>query len=199
VSAGFYVDATQQPWAKGWQMYSYITQELPELINSNFPVDPKRVGISGHSMGGHGALVCGLRNPTVFKARFYSNQAPLITNFLQSISAFAPISHPTKCAWGQKAFTGYLGPDQSKWEAYDAALLIREYGGPTRNILVDQGLADKFLVDQLKPEELENSSALSDCIDVQVRRQPGYDHSYYFITTFIEDHVKHHMKSLALH
>ncbi len=181
VAAGFYLDATEVPWSRHYRMYTYITRELAELVESGFPVDPKRQGIFGHSMGGHGALTIGLKNPDRYR----------------SISAFAPISAPMHCPWGQKAFTGYLGADRGPWKEYDACELIRALpdvaGRPP--ILVDQGLADSFLEQQLMPERLEQA-----CRDagypLTMRRQPGYDHGYYFISTFIEDHLRHHARAL---
>jgi len=181
VGAGFYVDATEQPWARHYRMYSYVTRELAELVERSFPVDAKRQGIVGHSMGGHGALTIGLRNPARYR----------------SISAFAPISAPMQCPWGQKAFTGYLGTDPARWREYDASELIRALPSATGRppLLVDQGLADPFLVQQLLPERLEQA-----CRDagypLTLRRQPGYDHGYYFISTFIEDHLRHHARAL---
>jgi len=178
VGAGFYVDATLEPWAKHYRMYSYVTKELPALIVDKFQADPLRQGIFGHSMGGHGALVCALRNPGQYK----------------SLSAFAPISAPMRCPWGKKAFRGYLGEDHAAWKEYDASELIRRgrFAGP---ILVDQGLADKFLSDQLYPEILEAA-----CRDagqpLTLRRQEGYDHGYFFISTFMEDHLRHHASQL---
>ena len=181
VAAGFYLDATEEPWSRHYRMYSYITRELSELVESSFPVDPKRQGIFGHSMGGHGALTIGLKNPDRYR----------------SISAFAPISAPMQSPWGVKAFTGYLGPDRERWKAYDACELIRALPGVTGRppIFVDQGLADAFLEQQLMPERLELA-----CKDagypLTLRRQPGYDHGYYFISTFIEDHLRHHARAL---
>ena len=178
VGAGFYVDATLEPWAKHYRMYSYVTKELPALIADKFQADPLRQGIFGHSMGGHGALVCALRNPGQYK----------------SLSAFAPISAPMRCPWGKKAFSGYLGEDHAAWKEYDASELIRRgrFAGP---ILVDQGLADKFLSDQLYPEILEAA-----CRDagqpLTLRRQEGHDHGYFFISTFMEDHLRHHASQL---
>jgi S-formylglutathione hydrolase len=172
--AGFYVDATQLPWNTHYQMYSYITEELPGLIAANFPIDPDRQGISGHSMGGHGALVCALRNPDKFK----------------SVSAFAPIVAPSQCAWGEKAFGNYLGSDRSAWKNYDATELIQRSSFPTE-ILIDQGSADNFLVNQLKPELFEQACEKAGQ-SLTLRMQPNYDHSYYFIATFIGDHVRHH-------
>ncbi|XP_061647578.1 S-formylglutathione hydrolase isoform X3 [Phyllopteryx taeniolatus] len=178
--AGFYVDATHEPWKNNYRMYSYVTQELPKLINSNFPADPDRMSISGHSMGGHGALICALKNPGKYKA----------------VSAFAPICNPMQCPWGQKAFNAYLGPDRTTWEAYDATTLASGYSGPQLDILIDQGRDDQFLsASQLLPDNL-----IAVCsekkIPVVFRLQPGYDHSYYFIYSFFNDHIKHHAKFL---
>jgi S-formylglutathione hydrolase len=181
VGAGFYLDATEEPWSGHYRMYSYITRELAALVEQNFPVDPRRQGIFGHSMGGHGALTIGLKNPDRYR----------------SISAFAPIAAPMHCPWGQKAFTGYLGPDTGSWRDYDACELIGALtsvnGRPP--LLVDQGLADQFLEQQLMPERLEQA-----CKDagypLTLRRQPGYDHGYYFISTFMEDHLRHHARAL---
>lgn len=176
--AGFYVDATQEPWNQHYRMYSYITEELPALIAENFPVKRDRQGIFGHSMGGHGALVCALRN----RDRY------------QSVSAFSPIVAPMRCPWGQKAFTNYLGADQDAWRAYDASDLVLTANW-NRPILIDQGTADSFLENQLKPHLFEQA-----CEKVgqplTLRMQDGYDHSYYFITTFIEDHIRHHAEAL---
>ena len=179
VGAGFYVDATADPWSKHYRMYSYVTRELPAVIAAAFPADVRRQGIFGHSMGGHGALVCALRNPGVYR----------------SVSAFAPISAPMQCPWGIKAFGGYLGPDRSKWRQYDASELVRAqpFGGL---ILVDQGLADKFLAEQLKPELFEAACRGSgQCL--KLRRHGGYDHGYFFIATFMEDHLRHHAAELS--
>ncbi|MEP0868324.1 S-formylglutathione hydrolase [Trichocoleus desertorum AS-A10] len=176
--AGFYVDATQKPWSQHYRMYSYITEELPALIAEHFPVKRDRQGIFGHSMGGHGALVCALRN----RDRYLS------------VSAFAPIVAPMHCAWGQKAFSNYLGADQEQWRAYDASELI-----PTadwqRPILIDQGTADNFLENQLKPQLFEQACARVGQ-SLTLRMQSGYDHSYYFIATFMEDHIRHHAEAL---
>ncbi|URD48893.1 S-formylglutathione hydrolase [Chroococcidiopsis sp. CCNUC1] len=177
--AGFYVDATEEPWRSHYQMYSYVVKELPTLIASHFPVQVERQGIFGHSMGGHGALVCALRNPELFK----------------SVSAFAPIAAPMQCAWGQKAFTNYLGTERETWRNYDASELIitNKYTSP---ILIDQGTADKFLSQQLMPEIFERA-----CHQVKqpltLRLQEGYDHSYYFISTFVGDHIRHHAETLC--
>jgi S-formylglutathione hydrolase len=179
VGAGFYVDATREPWAKHYRMYSYVTRELPALVAEKFPAEASRQGIFGHSMGGHGALVCALRNPGRY----------------QSLSAFAPISAPMRCPWGKKAFKNYLGDDHATWREYDASELVKKTVFP-QTILVDQGLADKFLVDQLFPEVLETA-----CRDagqrLTLRRQEGYDHGYFFIATFMEDHLRHHAAHLV--
>jgi S-formylglutathione hydrolase len=175
--AGFYVNATQQPWSAHYRMYDYVIQELPELVEKEFPVNDRR-GISGHSMGGHGALVCYLRNPGKY----------------QSVSAFSPICHPSDCSWGQKALSGYLGQDRNDWVAYDASLLIGE-AEEKLTLLIDQGIEDDFLTDQLKPGALEQACIASH-YPLNLRMQEGYDHSYFFIATFIEDHLKHHAKTL---
>ncbi|EPB68146.1 putative S-formylglutathione hydrolase [Ancylostoma ceylanicum] len=211
--AGFYLDATVEPWSKHYKMYSYVTKELPELIKNLLPVDLGRLGIFGHSMGGHGAISIGLKNPDLFK----------------SISAFAPICNPMNCPWGKKAFTGYLGkfgntyklkspcdsmwlvgPDTKTWEQYDSSLLLKAYKGSSRKVLIDQvstafsvkdhfcngaiqGANDSFLpAGQLLPESLKST----DTVSVELRMQPEYDHSYYFIATFIGDHFKHHAEVL---
>ena len=174
VGAGFYVDATESPWAKHYRMYSYVVDELPAIVEANFPATSRR-GIFGHSMGGHGALVIALRNP----ARYHS------------VSAFAPIANPMAVPWGEKAFSRYLGADRTTWEAYDASVLLqRAQGG--REILVDQGLADQFLERELHPDALEAAAGQR----VTVRRHSGYDHSYWFIQTFIADHVAWHRDRL---
>uniref|UniRef100_UPI00202163C6 S-formylglutathione hydrolase-like n=1 Tax=Myodes glareolus TaxID=447135 RepID=UPI00202163C6 len=178
--AGFYVNATEDPWKTNYRMYSYITEELPKLINANFPVDPQRMSIFGHSMGGHGALICALKNPGKYK----------------SVSAFAPICNPVLCPWGKKVFNGYLGPDESKWKAYDATCLVKSSLGSQIDILIDQGKDDEFLTNgQLLPDNF-----LAACTEKKVpvvyRLQEGYDHSYYFIATFITDHIRHHAKYL---
>jgi S-formylglutathione hydrolase len=176
--AGFYVDATAEPWRSHYQMYSYITQELPALMAANFPVKTDRQGITGHSMGGHGALVCALRN----RDRY------------QSVSAFAPIVAPTRCPWGHKAFANYLGADQTRWSAYDASTLILAAKWQ-RPILIDQGLADPFLDNQLMPQVFETACAQVEQ-PLTLRLHAGYDHSYYFIATFMADHIKYHAELL---
>ncbi|XP_048834191.1 S-formylglutathione hydrolase isoform X2 [Brienomyrus brachyistius] len=178
--AGFYVNATEEPWKQNYRMYSYVTEELPRLISAHFPADPEKMSISGHSMGGHGALICALNNPGKYKA----------------VSAFAPICNPMQCAWGQKAFTGYLGPDKSKWEAYDATSLVGSYSGPQLDILIDQGRDDQFLsAGQLLPDNFI-AACTEKKIPVVFRLQQGYDHSYFFVFSFINDHIKHHAKYL---
>lgn len=177
--AGFYVDATKEPWSKHYRMYSYITEELPALINENFPVDADRAGLFGHSMGGHGALTIALKNPDIYR----------------SCSAFAPISAPMRCPWGEKALSGYLGDDREAWKDYDATELCKTTTWRS-HILVDQGTGDDFLKEQLKPELLEEACA-SAGIPLNLRMQEGYDHSYYFMASFMEDHIIHHAKGLA--
>ena len=177
--AGFYVDATEAPWSANFRMRRYIEDELPALIAAEFPMaDLNRQGITGHSMGGHGALTIALRNPDRFG----------------SVSAFAPIVSPLNCPWGEKALGGYLGPDRHAWRAYDACALIED-GVRIAELLVDQGDADQFLADQLKPELLR-AACDGAGIDLTLRMQPGYDHSYYFISTFLADHVKWHAERL---
>jgi S-formylglutathione hydrolase len=180
LGAGFYVDAVETPFAKHYRMRSYIERELPELIAENLPADMNRQGITGHSMGGHGALTIALRNPGRFKA----------------VSAFAPIASPMNCPWGEKALSGYIGSDRSAWRDYDACALI-EGGARLPDLLVDQGTADSFLESQLKPQLLEEA-----CIragqPLTLRRQEGYDHSYFFIATFIEGHLRWHAERLGL-
>ena len=171
--AGFYVNATQAPWAPHYQMYDYILTELPALLKAELPLSDQRA-ISGHSMGGHGALVLALRNPQRFT----------------SVSAFAPIANPVNCPWGQKAFTAYLGEDRAAWAEYDASLLLASRGSPLP-MLVDQGDADNFLAEQLHPQALYTAGMQSKA-NLLLRMQPGYDHSYYFIASFIEEHLRFH-------
>ncbi len=183
VGAGFYLDATQEPWTKHWRMESYLMKELLPLVTEKLPIDATRIGIFGHSMGGHGALTLALRHPGVF----------------QSVSAFAPISHPMNCPWGEKAFTGYLGTDKSAWAQHDASeLMSAQKTAPyPAGILIDQGMADKFLMEkQLLPEAFEAACAKVGQ-PLTLRQQPGYDHGYYFIQTFIEDHLRHHAAALS--
>ncbi|MET1254001.1 S-formylglutathione hydrolase [Aliikangiella maris] len=177
--AGFYVNATQPPWSAQYQMYDYIVKELPPLIEQHFPVDHKRCGIFGHSMGGHGALTIGLRNPEQY----------------QSISAFSPIVAPMQCPWGQKAFSGYLGSEQTSWQQYDATALINNGHRSSHAILIDQGGSDNFLAEQLKPE-LFTQACEEKNQPVTLRVHPGYDHSYYFISSFMRDHFVHHAANL---
>lgn len=177
--AGFYVDATREPWSQSYRMYSYVTQDLPWLVASNFPVDPARVGIFGHSMGGYGALTLALKNPQRYK----------------SVSAFAPICSPSRCTWGQKAFTGYFGPDRAAWREYDTTALIEERGWKGPPLLVDQGTKDQFLESQLKPELLREACERSGVV-LNLRLQEGYDHSYFFIASFIEDHLRFHARNI---
>lgn len=177
--AGFYVDATQEPWAAHFKMRSYIEQELPALIAAQFPAaDMARQGITGHSMGGHGALTIGLRNPDRFK----------------SVSAFSPIVSPLNCPWGEKALGGYLGPDKAAWREYDACALIED-GARLPDLLVDQGEGDNFLHEQLKTGLLVMACRKAG-IPATIRMQPGYDHSYYFISSFMAEHVKWHAERL---
>jgi S-formylglutathione hydrolase len=178
-SAGFYVDATVAPWSQYYRMYSYVTRELPALIAAELPAAPGATGIFGHSMGGHGALVCALRNPDVYK----------------SVSAFAPIAAPMQCPWGKKAFTNYLGPDTLTWREYDATELVARRPFPA-HILIDQGTADQFLVEQLLPGKFSAAAATSGQ-KLNLRMQPGYDHGYYFMQTFMADHIHHHAQQLV--
>lgn len=178
LGAGFYVNATQEPWAENYRMRGYIEQELPALIGQNFPADMHRQGITGHSMGGHGALTIALRNPDRFR----------------SVSAFAPIVSPMNCPWGHKALAGYLGPDQTHWAEYDACALIAG-GARLPALLVDQGDADTFLDEQLKTHLLEQACTAAGQ-PATIRMQPGYDHSYYFISTFMAEHVAWHAQRL---
>lgn len=176
--AGFYVDATEAPWARHYRMYSYIL-ELRELILSTLPADPLRCGIFGHSMGGHGALVLALRNPELFR----------------SVSALAPIAAPIQSPWGKKAFSGYLGPDQDRWRAYDASVLVAAAPARFPAILIDQGEADKFLAEQLYPDVF--AAACADAGQaLELRRHAGYDHGYYFVSTFVADHLCFHRRQL---
>lgn len=178
--AGFYVDATNDPWKTNYRMFSYVTKELPALIEANFKADTSKMGIMGHSMGGHGALVCALKNPGLFK----------------SVSAFAPICNPLECPWGVKAFGGYLGDDKSSWEEWDSCKLVKKYNGPPLEILVDQGKADNFLTaGQLLPDNLVSACAGAG-VPVIMRMQEDYDHSYYFIASFMGEHFDHHAKFL---
>ena len=177
--AGFYLDAAREPWARHYNMYSYITRDLPASIGAHFPADMARQGIFGHSMGGHGALTIHLKNPGTY----------------HSVSAFAPIGAPMRCPWGIKAFSNYLGPDEAAWRTYDASELVRAQPSDAK-ILIDQGSADQFLDEQLKPELLVDACETAGQ-PFELRVQPGYDHSYYFIQTFMEDHLRHHAKVLG--
>ncbi|MYN26774.1 S-formylglutathione hydrolase [Duganella levis] len=180
VGAGFYLDATEAKWARHYRMYSYI-HELRELVEKTLPVDAGRIGIFGHSMGGHGALTMALKRPDVFR----------------SVSAFAPIAAPSQCPWGQKAFSGYLGQDTTAWAQYDATLLMAGLKTPfPAGILIDQGLGDKFLAEQLHPEAFE-AACQTAAQPLTLRRHADYDHGYYFIQTFVEDHLRFHAKNLA--
>ena len=179
LGAGFYVNATQAPFEQHYRMWDYIADELPALVEANFPVDTARMGITGHSMGGHGALTLGLTYPDRFR----------------SLSAFAPIVAPGQVPWGHKALGGYLGDDRATWRAHDAVALIEDGKRPASAILVDQGDADSFLVEQLRPELLETACTAAG-VELTLRLQPGYDHSYNFISTFMEDHIRWHAERL---
>lgn len=179
LGAGFYVDATQEPWARHYRMRSYVERELPALVAAHFPVDMERQAITGHSMGGHGALTIALRNPGRFR----------------SVSAFAPIVAPSQVPWGEKALGGYLGPDRAAWRTHDAVALIED-GARVSELLVDQGDSDQFLSGQLKPSLLADACNAAG-IPLTLRLQSGYDHSYYFIATFMEDHLRWHAERLA--
>ena len=177
-SAGFYLDATQLPWSQNYRMYSYVARELPQIVAAHFPANPSATGIFGHSMGGHGALTLALRNPRQYK----------------SVSAFSPIAAPMQSPWGRKAFANYLGPDTEVWREHDATELVarRAFPGP---ILIDQGTADQYLAEQLLPEKFAAAAAKSGQ-RLNLRMQPGYDHGYYFIQTFMADHLRHHAEQL---
>lgn len=176
--AGFYLDATREPWSAHYRMYAYVTGELRRLVSEKFPLRDDATGVFGHSMGGHGALTIALKNPQVYR----------------TVSAFAPICAPTQCPWGEKAFTGYLGEDRASWVEHDATALIRA-GRRTSPMLVDQGSDDQFLDEQLHPHLLEQACAEADQ-PLELRRHPGYDHSYYFIQTFVGDHLEYHARGL---
>ncbi|KAK8713391.1 hypothetical protein V6N13_148609 [Hibiscus sabdariffa] len=181
VGAGFYLNATQEKW-KNWRMYDYVVKELPKLLSENFPqLNTSKASISGHSMGGHGALTIYLKNLDKYK----------------SVSAFAPVVNPTNCPWGQKAFTNYLGNEKAAWEEYDATHLISNFHNVSATILIDQGQDDKFLHDQLLPHKFEEACRSVNA-PLLLRLQPGYDHSYFFISTFIADHISHHAQALKL-
>lgn len=178
--AGFYIDAVAEPWAAHYKMYSYVTQELPALVESSFPALPDVRGIFGHSMGGHGALTIALKNPGRYR----------------SVSAFAPISAPTRAPWGKKIFANYLGPDEEAWREHDASEIVRKSPFPDgRTILVDQGTGDQFLDEQLYPGVLEEACSEAGQ-PLTIRRHEGYDHGYYFISTFVDDHLRHHAATL---
>jgi S-formylglutathione hydrolase len=180
VGAGFYLDATVAPWSTHYRMHSYVL-ELRQLVVDSLPVDDARVGIFGHSMGGHGALVMALRHPELFR----------------SVSAFAPIAAPSLCPWGEKAFTGYLGTDHAAWQQYDASELMRTMRTPfPQGILIDQGLADKFLRSQLRPDVFESACSQA-AQPLEIRRHALYDHGYYFIATFMQDHLRFHRERLG--
>ncbi len=172
--AGFYLDATLEPWSRHYRMYTYVTEELPALVSASFPVDADAAGIFGHSMGGHGALTIGLKRPGQFR----------------SVSAFAPICAPTQCPWGLKAFTNYLGEDRSGWRAYDATELVNA-GSRSLRILIDQGDADQFLTEQLRPHLFSDACEKAGQ-SLSLRMHVGYDHSYYFIQSFMAGHIAHH-------
>ncbi|SMG00392.1 S-formylglutathione hydrolase [Burkholderia singularis] len=182
VGAGFYVDATEAPWSTHYRMESYVADELRATVTAELPIDGARLGIFGHSMGGHGALALALRHPDVYR----------------SVSAFAPIAAPTRCPWGEKAFSGYLGADREAWKRYDASELVaradaRKFADA---ILIDQGLADQFLATQLNPDVFEAACRAAGQ-PLTLRRHAGYDHGYYFISTFIADHIAHHARALT--
>lgn len=176
--AGFYVNATRMPWAKHYHMYDYVTRELPALVEGALPLIPGLRAVSGHSMGGHGALICGLRETGVYR----------------SVSAFAPICHPSESPWGQGCFGAYLGDDRTTWEAYDATCLV-EAGAAVPPLLIDQGTADEFLAEQLYPQDLQRACATRGA-PLTLRMQDGYDHSYHFIGTFIGEHLAFHREHL---
>lgn len=181
VGAGFYLNATQEKW-KNWRMYDYVVKELPKLLSENFPqLETSKASIFGHSMGGHGALTIYLKNLDKYK----------------SVSAFAPIANPINCPWGQKAFTNYLGDNKTEWEDYDASYLVAKFPNVSATILIDQGEDDKFLADQLLPHKFEEACKNAN-VPLLLRFQPGYDHSYFFIATFIDDHIRHHAQALRL-
>ena len=179
IAAGFYLDATQAPWASHYRMYSYVVDELPALVAANFPADISRTGIMGHSMGGHGALTIALKNPQKYK----------------SVSAFAPIAAPIQSPWGVKAFSGYLGAYRAAWSQYDATELVKAGHKFPNGILIDQGTADKFLADQLKPELLVSACKAAGQ-DIYLQMREGYDHGYFFIQSFISQHLTWHAKLL---
>ncbi len=178
--AGFYVNATQAPWSRHYQMYDYVTKELPALIESELPIIPGLKSITGHSMGGHGALVCALKNPGAYR----------------SVSALAPICHPVQCGWGETCFSAYLGNDRDAWKDYDATELIKA-GAQPMNLPIDQGTGDEFLDDQLHPQNLQTAGKAKD-FPITLRMQRDYDHSYHFIATFIGEHLAYHAQALEV-
>lgn len=181
LGAGFYLNATESPWRQHYNMYDYLTKELPDVLAAAFAIDTDRQGITGHSMGGHGALTIGLKNPHMYR----------------SISAFAPICNPSNCPWGEKALTNYLGDDRATWHDYDATELVQSLQSvPRHKILIDQGLADQFLEQELFPEQFAAACEKNN-VALELRRHAGYDHGYYFIASFIEDHLRHHAKALC--
>ncbi|HZD51507.1 MAG TPA: S-formylglutathione hydrolase, partial [Woeseiaceae bacterium] len=182
LGAGFYLNATEAPWNRHYHMYGYVTRELPELLFAEFPGDRSRQGIFGHSMGGHGALTIGLKNRDAYR----------------TISAFAPISNPINCPWGRKAFTHYLGSEESRWREYDATELVKSLEDPVpeHRILIDQGLTDQFLAEQLHPQAFE-AACRGRGVPLELRRHERYDHGYYFISTFMEDHLRYHAHVLS--
>lgn len=180
LAAGFYVDATEAPWSTHYRMYSYVTEELPALVAAALPTDPARTGVFGHSMGGHGALIVHLRNQAKFR----------------TCSAFAPIVAPSSVPWGRKAFSHYLGPDEARWAAYDATRLLADRGASRAPILIDQGSNDQFLAEQLRPELFAAAARKADQ-KLTLHMREGYDHSFYFISTFIEDHLRWHRAALG--
>ena len=179
IGAGFYLDATQAPWSKYYNMATYVHEELPDLLLQYVPLNHQACGIFGHSMGGHGALTLALKYPQQYR----------------SVSAFAPICAPSQCQWGQKVFTGYLGTDKKQWKEYDACELIADRGWPHQSILIDQGVQDPYLKEQLKPE-LFQAACVKAKVALNLRMHEGYDHSYYFIASFIEDHLRFHASIL---
>jgi S-formylglutathione hydrolase len=181
LGAGFYVDATQPPWSGGYRMYTYVTEELPDVVQSSFAIDGARTAIFGHSMGGHGALTLALRNPQRYR----------------SVSAFAPIASPMRCPWGIKALTGYLGDDPRAWRQYDTTALLEDRGWTGPPLRVDQGTADGFLESQLKPQLLEEACRRAG-VALELHMREGYDHSYFFIATFVEEHLRYHARNLGL-
>lgn len=181
LGAGFYLNATESPWRTHYRMYDYVVRELPALLFAEFPGDRERQGIFGHSMGGHGALTLGLRNPDTYR----------------SVSAFAPVANPSVCPWGQKALSHYLGSNREAWREYDATELVRDIDRlPQHPLLIDQGLADAFLEEQLYPEHFE-MACKERGLSLTLRRHAGYDHGYFFIASFIDDHLRHHAACLA--